>query len=337
MNKLTVATLYGGIGGGMLGFCFADYKPIWASDDRDFVDPTWFSRSWHDYMYSVGRHEEFPIFLSTQTVEGHGDFSDIPVPDVLVGSPQCKRFSLLAVRKKDRLDFNPQELEYVKFLKAVKVLQPKAFVLENLPSIEKHFEWAICSLNNTPVFSQVGSMDAILFLPGYEVHSFVLNSADLGVPQKRKRLYVIGIRNEFLEFNSFPEMKVLEPSNPRTVRDTFKDIENAPNMELPNHSQKRIEGFVALKPGQSYYGSANNRRLFWDKPSWTVTSHRTQMVHPSEPRTLTVRENAALMGFPNSFVFHGPRTKQLDAVGCGITPPVTYHIAMQLRPLLKTV
>ncbi len=334
MNKLTVATLYGGIGGGMLGFVQAGYTPLWAADDRDFIDPSWLSQSWHNWMYSIQRRTEFPIFHSINTIDSHGIDSKIQIPNVMIGSPPCKRFSLLAVRKKDRLDFDPNELEYIKFLKAVDKLQPKAFVLENLVSIKKHFEW-----NNylgEPILSEVGSKDYILSLPEYEVQSFVINSVDCNVPQKRKRLYVVGVQKSLVE-HGFPHISPQSCETERTVGEAFKDLTGVPNMEVSKHSQKRIDGFAALKEGASYYGTQNNKRIHIDRPGPTITSHRTQYVHPLEPRTLTVRETSRLMGFPDTFEFFGPRTKQFDQVGCGICPPVAYHLAQSLKAVLNGV
>lgn len=335
-HQPTVASLWGGIGGGLLGFCFADYKPIWMADDRDFVKREWMIQSWEGWLKSTGRWvrgQKFPFWtLDSETLE----LPDLPtglVVDVLIGSPPCKRFSSLAVRKKDRLDFNPHDLEYIKFLKAVDVLQPKAFVLENLVSISKHFEWNY--LIDTPIISEVGSAGYILSLPEYEVRSFIINSVHHGVPQKRNRLYVVGIKKELVEYG-FPHISLKKSTEERTVRDAFKDIKDAPNMEVSNHSQKRIDGFHRLEPGQSYYGTQNNKRIHIDRPGPTITSHRTQYVHPFDPRTLTVRECARLMGFPDTFEFFGPRTKQLDQVGCGITPAVAYHIARSLEACLKS-
>lgn len=334
MSK-TVATLHGGIGGGMLGFVQAGYHPVWAADDRDFISSDGFYKSWHGFSHlSQTSLPTMPVFLSPQTVVERSRLSLVPYADVLVGSPPCKRFSSLAIRKKDRLNFNPHELEYIKFLEAVSILQPKIFVLENLPAIEKHFKWSTTGYT-LPFISEVGSEDALIFLPGYEVRSFILNAVYYGVPQNRNRLYVLGIQRALLKEHTFPNFGY-HPVTPgqETVRDAFRGLTEAtPNMEVSKHSAERVAGFAALEPGTSYYNSANNRRLFWDRPSWAVTSHRSQMVHPEEPRTLTVREGLRLMGFPDTFVLYGSRGSQFDQSGCGVCPPVTRHIAEQLKEL----
>jgi len=240
------------------------------------------------------------------------------------------------MRKKDRLDFDPEELEYTRFLHAVQDLQPKIFVLENLPSIANHLA-VKNELSGGASLRAVENQRTIVYLPNYRVQSFVLNSVFYGVPQRRNRLYLVGALRDLIPIDQgFPSIGYNRESaaSGRTVKWAFEDLEGIPNMEVSNHSQRRIDGFSKLKPGQGYYGGQNNKRLYWDKPSPVITSHRTQHVHPEEPRTLTARECARLMGFSDHFVFYGSRTKQLDQVGCGICPPVAQHIAMQLLPLL---
>jgi len=330
MNKPTVATLWGGIGGGMLGFSAAGYEALWGADDRDFIAPDWFRESWRGWLnwYQPGMGVPPSWFSPT-------NLRHTIHPDVLIGSPPCKRFSLLAMRKKDRLDFDPEELEYTRFLHAVQDLRPKIFVLENLVSISNY----LAVKNETgggASLKAVENQRTIVWLPHYRVQSFVLNSVYYSTPQSRNRLYLVGVLQNLLPGDQdIPQVGYQPVTVPGlTIRDAFTGISRVPNMETANHSQRRIDGFRELEPGKSYYGSQNNRRLYWDKPGPTIASHRTQHVHPSEPRTLTVRECARIMGFPDSFVFHGPRTKQLDQVGCGVCPQVAKQIALELLPLL---
>ncbi len=248
-HQPTVASLWGGIGGGLLGFCFADYKPIWMADDRDFVKREWMIQSWDKWLRSTGR-KHTPRFFQAD-VAASGAMTVTPSVDVLIGSPPCKRFSSLAVRKKDRLEFDPNELEYINFLKAVNTHQPKAFVLENLVSITKHFEWQTTKDgSHTPIIYEVGSGESLVDLYGYKVRSFKMNSVNYGVPQKRNRLYVIGIKKELVEYG-FPHVRAGSSTEKRTVRDAFKDIDHAPNMETSKHSAERIAGFKRLLPKQS--------------------------------------------------------------------------------------
>jgi len=339
-NEPTVATLWGGIGGGMLGFVQAGYQALWAADDRDFVRKKWFGQSWLHWITHSNIKALTPGFLDPKVVEDSARRNYQPiVPDVIVGSPPCKRFSSLAVRKKDRLEFDPDDLEYVRFAKTIYDIRPKAFVLENLVSIQKHLFWTRGNdtaghLHQAPTLTLAADQTVLVRLHGYTLEAFELNAVDYGVPQNRKRLYIVGVKNDCLQGRSIMRPHVVRDP-PHTVEEAFEGLTpRVWNMDLPKHSAERKAGFTRLEPGQSYYGTQNNRRIFWDRPGPTVTSHRTQYVHPSEPRTLTVRECARLMGFPDGFHFYGPRTKQLDQVGCGICPPVLLEIATVLKGLL---
>ena len=128
----------------------------------------------------------------------------------------------------------------------------------------------------------------------------------------------------------------------KTCRKLIQDLEDEDSYEtfnnhkVPNHSRERILGFSRLRPGDSYYGTQNNRRLDPDKPAYTITSHCTQHVHYKLDRVLTVRECARFMGFPDSFTFTGPTTKQLDQVGKAIVVPVIQDLLKQLVEYLKS-
>jgi len=348
-RKPTVATLWGGIGGGMLGFVQAGFRPIWLSDDRDFVPEMYVHETWEKYMdwdwAKTKRFDTDPDWEDLDTLFEQRRKRNL---DVLIGSPPCKRFSALGMRKKNRLEFDPNDIEYVRFLKAVNFIQPRVWVLENIPSLSKTISW---SVEDTPDLfkpAESGNRDLniymtadqdrtpIISLPGYSAIVLRLNSKNYGVPQSRNRLYTIGVLGEMPE-----ELSVSLGVNPgkkiKTVKGALEALVGVPNMEKSVHSDERIAGFAALKEGESYYGGPNNRRLYLDSPSPVVTSHRTQMIHPSEPRVLTVRECARLMGFPDEFIFMGPKTKQLDQAGCSITPQVAKYLGFCIAKYLKTL
>jgi DNA (cytosine-5)-methyltransferase 1 len=97
--------------------------------------------------------------------------------DVLIGGPPCQGFSTSG--KRDILDTRNQE--FIRFMTYVREFQPRVFVAENVPAAIG----AVASLLDTQIHA---------FLPEYTVHTFVLNSADFGVPQIRRRAFVTGIR-----------------------------------------------------------------------------------------------------------------------------------------------
>lgn len=330
-SRHTVATLWGGIGGGMLGFVAVGFRPLWGCDDRPFVRERDWKRSWSgvlDVWYSEEDIEDPPLYVADEKL---GNLVDKPVPDVLIGSPPCKSFSSLAVRKKDRTDIaekDPRQLEYVRFLQCVAWTRPKVFVLENLRKVNDYIAFD----HNKSLVISARTGEALVGLDGYDVSVFPrINAKDYGVPQNRNRLFWVGVRKDV---GVAPTVFGQEERG-ENVRDAFVCLDEfTPNMELPKHSAERTAGFAALKPGQSYYGTQNNKRIHWGKIGPTITSHRTQYVHPSEPRVLTVRETARIMGFPDDFIFYGPRTKQYDQVGCGISPRLAEALAVEIKRIL---
>lgn len=319
--NVKAATYYGGIGGGLLGLAQSGIVPICGFDDRDFVNPELWHKSWGSYYAS----ERAPYVDVEWKLPEKGEVN------ILIGSPPCKRFSSLAMRKKDRHDFDPDELEVIKFLKKAKELEVDMFILENLKNLLNFFS-----------FEEDGT---VTFIPknqevikmGHQLFYRVLNSANFNAPQRRKRVFIFGIKKHLcnIAFPGFFDHLVVTQGilskEFRTVKEAFENIDKCENMEVPSHSQKRIDGFAALKPGESYYGTQNNKRIHLNRPGPTITSHRTQYVHPTEPRTLTVRECARIMGFPDQFVFFGPRVKQLDQVGCGIVPTITEKLGTFIK------
>ncbi len=247
-------------------------------------------------------------------------------PDIIVGQPPCKRFSSLGMKNKNRHNFDPKESEYFDFLRFVNGMKPAFFILENLPKIKDFFEVKTGEI--------LFKGKHLVSFP-YTVKSYLLNALDFGVPQNRKRLFIIGSYEK--EFNYSPPVYQhrIRRAFETECRWTLEDLDSLPedatyNHEPVSHSIERVNGFIKLKPGESYYGTQNNRKLIPDKPAFTITSSKTHHVHYKYPRVLTVRERARLMGFPDSFKFVGKLTNQFDQTGCSIVPQITKDIIYQL-------
>lgn len=172
---LNVVSLFSGGGGLDLGFISAGYNVIWASDiDKNAVAT---------YKKNIGNH----IICGDIN---HIDINTIPKADVLIGGPACQSFSLAGNR--DIYDIRGQLVwNYVEILKHV---EPKAFVFENVQGL-------LSSKNNEG--EKVIDLIIKAFKElGYTLSVSVLNSADYGVPQKRKRVIIVGLKGD-VTFN-FP-------------------------------------------------------------------------------------------------------------------------------------
>jgi DNA (cytosine-5)-methyltransferase 1 len=121
------------------------------------------------------------------------------------------------------------------------------------------------------------------------------------------------------------------------------------------HSERDVRVFGAMAEGMWWrelpqelkmlYGYREDifhdkiKRLRRDRPSWTVVAHLYKdgymYVHPTQPRTITVREAARLQGFPDAFIFRGSRTDQFKQVGNAVPPLMAKAVAAEIRKILE--
>jgi len=309
--NLTIAGVYGGVGG-ILGAAMAGGKILFIEEPRKEFHPDVFLKNKKYFKPKMVTHNVDSLF--------HTDFLEMITKksrgiDVMISSPPCKRFSNLANRKKDRLDdVDRKTLEMTHVIDMIRNLKPKLAIIENLPKINDFIQIHGYEDNFRLI------PEKIIYGLKYHITQIQLRGNQFGISQRRKRQF--WILSEY-PFNYEP------PTFDNPVIpciSIFEDVINLPNHDFSQHSEIRVKGFDALKTGESYYGTANNTRIDMNKTGPVITSHRTQHVHPWLPRTLTVRECARLMGYPDDFIFYGPKTQQLDQVGCGICPPIVKHI-----------
>ena len=140
------------------------------------------------------------------------------------------------------------------------------------------------------------TQESIKWPRGLRPQVCVLNTVNYDVPQSRKRAFLF-LSDPKYKFTYVPPVNLnVKNLSVGPLLKKLDEIRLNPesrllNDELPNHSDKRIEGFSKLKPGESYYGGANNRRLDPSKICGVITSHRTRHVHPWYPRVLNVRKH----------------------------------------------
>ena len=127
--------------------------------------------------------------------------------DIIIGGPPCQGMSLTGPRKFD----DPRNRLYQAFIDLVGALQPSAFVIENVPGMK--------NLYGGRIFKEIKSRFKKL---GFTVQYDILNSADYGVPQIRKRLFIIGLKQE-LGLYEFPEPSV-RPEKYISCEDAISDL-----------------------------------------------------------------------------------------------------------------
>lgn len=215
---------------------------------------------------------------------------------------------------------------------------------DSLQSIGQLYPILVHRVNDEFVLVDGGlRLDAALADLGYGTTSLeVLNAADYGVPQDRKRAIIVA--NPWGLPNPYPGPILAEPFH-RTVASAIGDLRGLPQGALPNHEWpnpgvRKRSRIAALSHGEPLYPNFTgcSRRLWPDRPAYTVTANNGQPhIHPHEDRFISVREMARLQGFPDSFVFEGSVSETQRQVANAIPPPLAEHVALALRPLLRSV
>ena len=164
-NNIKVIGLFSGCGGLDLGFKQAGYDLIWSNDIlKDACDT---------YRLNIGDH-----ILNEDITKI--DLDTIPNTDIIIGGPPCQGFS--GIGKRDPND-NRSALVY-SYLDVVDKVQPKIFLFENVTGIKssKANDGSKVIDNLKQAFENIG----------YHINIYTLNAADYGVPQRRKRVFIIG-------------------------------------------------------------------------------------------------------------------------------------------------
>jgi DNA (cytosine-5)-methyltransferase 1 len=273
---------------------------------------------------------------------------------VLAGGPPCQGFSIQR-RGKDQDERNDLLFRFIKW---VDFIEPAYFLIENVSGLrgkrgQKHLS------------SFIRATESL----GYHCHTKLLNVADYGLAQIRKRLVIVGERpvNGGIFF-SFPKATHSQDSWV-TVRKAIHELPSPPadgseHPDWPNHRCDRLsaknklrishvpEGggredipvSLRLKCHQVSPDKAGHRyvygRLAWDRPAGTITARfdsltRGRFGHPSEDRTISLREGARLQGFPDEFVFSGTKVEVARQIGNAVPPPLAFQLGTALLRAIK--
>lgn len=278
--------------------------------------------------------------------------------DVIVGGPPCQGFSLTGPRNFD----DERNKLYLAMIEAVRRYSPKAFMIENVPGMANLYKGEI----KNEIIRRFTNM-------GYNVSHKIVCAADYGVPQIRKRLVFIGIKEAENTFQ-FPK-PYLTPDEYITCEEAIGDLpsleyslgEEVSDYSSPafNDFQKSIRGsctvlhnhtsinhkqfvkdVIALVPdGGNYkdlpFGIGESRvfhmawtRLSSKKPARTVDTGHRNLFHYKYNRCPTVRESARLQTFPDDFIFTGNRGQQNKQVGNAVPVLMAKAIALELKKYL---
>ena len=343
--------LFCGCGGLTLGIqeaCRAlnlEFRPVFASDINSAA-------------LSLYCRNFNPLHFDSKPIEAHIDgglgcsltkaekvFKKTVGPvDIIVAGPPCQGNSDLNnhTRRND-----PKNLLYLRAVRSIEVLKPHSAIIENVPGVlhEAHSVLQIA----------VSHLESI----GYNVCFGVLPMKEIGVPQNRKRMFLLATKkaqlsieeiaslnhreerslawackdllpfyDESSTFNSSANHSVV---NKKRIHYLFEhDLHDLPNSQRPDCHRLKEHGYTAV------YG-----RMYWDIPAPTITGGfgscgQGRFVHPLRERTLTPHEAARVQCFPDFFDFSGVKRRELQQIiGNAVPSKAGYVVSLPLLCEMK--
>ncbi len=335
--------LFAGAGGLTLGFRWAGFQSVFAVESEpDFA---------RTYAANFGDHVAV------------GDIADvvgaqtIPKADVVIGGPPCQGFSNLTGNR----PADPRRELWRYFMDVVERSGCRVFVVENVPNL-------LTSPEGKGIVRRAKEL-------GFHVaadSTGVLLASDFGVPQNRRRAFIIG--------SKFAPVSLPRPNGKRmTVREAFKGIPLKPGgTQLPtavdgglttrqlhigrNPTELSLRRYRLVPPGGNRFdlqrrapeltpecwikktkgGTDLYGRLVWDEPARCTIRcefykpEKGRYLHPSEHRPITHWEAARLQTFPDDFKWFGTKIRIAIQIGNAVPPVLAHAIAQQVRLHLET-
>ena len=259
--------------------------------------------------------------------------------DLLTGGVPCQSFSQAGLRK--GLD-DPRGDLMIKFIEILNLIKPKTFMIENVKGLLTHDEGKTIE----KIINALNKNDL------YNISYKCLDASKYDVPQKRERVFIVGVAKSITHLFEFPNESVNKP--------VLKDVlYNVPLSNGAKYNEEKIKLFKMIPQGgcwinlpenlqkeylgNSYYSGGGKRgilyRLSMDKPSLTLlctpSQKQTERCHPLEERPLTIREYARIQTFEDSYEFIGSLSSQYKQIGNAVPVELAKYMGDSLLTLLK--
>lgn len=320
-SNLTFADFFSGAGGISCGFSAAGFRPVLFVDNFKEATDT-YKRYFVDGLgFELEQDKNILDITSEDTKKYVIDILKKEHPYVICGGFPCQGFSMSGTT----IATDPRNRLYQDMLDIVREVRPEFIVMENVTGILSMLEGNVIR-KIIHDYAQIG----------YAISWKVLNAADYGVPQSRKRVIFIG--NRLGKKNLFPQI-IYESNNYRTVEYAIGRFENEPENKKTNHifskhSKEMQERLLAVPLGKSLYEKYHDswKKCPGDQPSCTIKeNHGATNIHYKLPRVITPREMAALQSFPDDFIFEGTKAKQIKQIGNAVPPVLAQAIAYAIK------
>lgn len=328
-----VVSLFSGCGGLDLGFK-GNFNVLGKHYDRSLFNIIFandiYPQACQTYKHNIGDH------IIEGDIEDLLDNHPHIIPskaDVVLGGFPCQDFSVAGKRK--GISVKRGRL-YLQLKRVIERTAPKIFVAENVEGLVNMENGLILET----IKEDLSNITHNGILKRYNVSHYLLHAADYGVPQIRKRVFIIGIRSD-IESQFIPPIPT-HKNNWITAKQAIDDLwglENNP--EIFNHSQISKAKFY---PGRRMQG---NTQIKADQPSVTIRAEHHgnieahyRTLNPDEPenmnywRRLSVRECARIQTFPDNFEFLGAATHTYKQIGNAVPPVLGWHVARAVQNVL---
>ena len=339
MRTPIVVSLFSGAGGLDIGFHKAGFHTVYASDVWDVACETLKKNSMADDVECIDvRKIDFK-----KLKEKHGEI------DCLIGGPPCPPYSQTRhylIGKKDGLEDEKAGFAVPEYFRAVKELEPTIFFFENVDgfTFKTHLE----------AFDYLKEQAELL---GYNITYKVVNAANYGVPQTRKRFICIGVKKVYSPF-VFPKETHADPTKKSdklswvTCREAIGDFDTITEEEkMQRPGSKDYDLFKDIPPGDNYLYYTEKRGCkdpkfkwksrYWtfllkltpDRPSWTIQASFSNNQGPFhwKNRFLRIDEIKRLQTFPDYYQFCGDEKEQWRQIGNAVPCHLAEVFALKIR------
>jgi DNA (cytosine-5)-methyltransferase 1 len=324
-KSLTAIDLFSGAGGFTLAALNVGFRVLAAIENSRHACDTYRANFLIDKPKAPILYEEDILRLEPSKVLA--EVNILPGDcDIVMGGPPCQGFSVHRIKNQGVDD--PRNTLLLKYFYFVGILRPKVFVVENVPGMlwKRHKKYL-------KRFYKLAKEE------GYNVFApVVLNAKDFGVPQNRKRVFILGVRDDIKWAGDWPPKathfnphsnEVMENGQPswKTAAAVFQAAfpKNDPNAIHMNHTAELVEVFRSTPINGGSRNQSNRNlpchnghdghkdvygRINPALPAPTMTTacinpSKGRFVHPTKHHGITVRHAARIQTFPDAFIFEG--------------------------------
>lgn len=348
-KKLSAVSLFSGAGGMDVGFKQAGIEVVCANEMDKMAAKT-FAENHKKTRLIVDDINN--IFLILEDYKG---------VDIVFGGPPCQGFSVIG--KMDPEDLRSQLIW--SFLKAVEIIQPRAFVMENVKALAFISKWKDVKEEYINRAKKLG----------YTCVPFIVNASEYGTPQKRERVFFVGIKNKENFEGEYLKLLEKQKSVAPTIRELFKDLGPAGTNKNPKTCTAKItfaeRPVMRRIPYDCLMFNGIGRPIDPDGYSRTITASQggnmtlivdEEFLHdkdadnwiqdyynklvskeivphfaeaPSRLRRLTINETRRIQTFPDDYVFCGAKTNVYKQIGNAVPCNMAKAVATALVKYLE--